>query len=368
MRPRSLKFVAPVLLLVAAIGLPTVADAQRVLDRIKKAAEDAARAVEAKKKAAEDAAAKEREKEKALPQSAPAPRGTGAAPNTAAPSFDGPAQRGNYGKIADYKAMPDIIGIHLGMPWPEALAVLRREYSKLPIYPMPFVVSNLPEPPQSAYKADPATVTVQGAQINTGGTGCVGGPGVPDQVYLQVTAPPNKPQTVYHMTRCNFPAQPLNRDVVLKSLRQKYGKEAVSFRAGGASVATRDEEMDEIFWFYDEGGKPAPLPQGADWFTLECLAGGTYRSNQVEMYESYIGESKQLVARPLNPWCVSSGVAVRVTLIASEGEFVRYLRSEMMDIPLWLRGLKVTRDWWAAEVERLRKEEIERSKQQKPRL
>jgi hypothetical protein len=357
---------------VAAMGLSLAShtvSAQGVIGRVKRAAEEAARAAAEAKKAAEERA-KAQEKEKATPAvpgggnpqanspnaatPASAARGGGAAP-----SFDGPAARGSFGRIDNYKAMPDIVGIHLGMPKNEAMAVLRREYPQAQIFPAPISWPGLPSPPQEAYRADPAKVVTRSAIVNAGNAGCTG-QGSPDQVQVDFTPPPNPP-VVDKMRRCNWSAKAMNRDVVLSALREKYGKETVAFGFQNL-IATRDSDIRQLYWLFDEAGRPAPLPSQVDGFTLQCL--------DREFYVADVQRLDELTGQELSPWCVSSGVGVIVELSEWDNDrnLVPYIRSHMTDLPLTLRELKNTRTWWLAELERRRKEEIEKSKQQKPKL
>jgi hypothetical protein len=67
-----------------------------------------------------------------------------------APNFDVPAAAGAYGNIADYKVMPDVLGIRLGMPLPEAYATLQRAYPKDRIDNYPINMPTAAKPPTIA--------------------------------------------------------------------------------------------------------------------------------------------------------------------------------------------------------------------------
>ena len=276
---------------------------------------------------------------------------------------------GNYEKIGNYRTLPDIMGVRLGMPLAEALGALRRELPKARIDPEPFTFPGLPTPPQEAWRATPTPSGRYAVLTANAGGVCAPPKGETDTMEVVFTAPPN-PQVVARVHRCYIallnnlgsPANPTHKKVLLQSLREKYGKETVAFGNMAPGIRKDDATITELYWLFDEAGRPAPLPAGfSEKSPLDACFEEKFIPRDVEHYEEYAGQR-------LTPWCASSGVGLRVALSMMDDERVGHFRMDMIDVPLMLRELKQTRDWWRAEIDRLRQQEIEKSKQQKPRL
>jgi hypothetical protein len=273
-------------------------------------------------------------------------------------SFDVPSASGSFGKIADYKKMPDIVGIHLGMPAQEAYAVLRQEAGGSRIDPWP---ANLPYLGKIESGNQPA---MHAWLVNTGG-GCQPSQGQSETYDVEMTFPPN-PQVVWEVIRCMFPKQPLNKGQVLASLRKKYGKETLAMDVSGGPT-TDDSRIVKLYWLFDEAGQPAP-PPGAGLQTLQVCFGSGFESvsastaSDVEDLENKTGK-----VHSMTPWCSSEAVAVVVD-VESGANLTYHVYSFIYDVPLALRSLRATHDWWRATLAKLQQDEIERSKQQKAKF
>jgi hypothetical protein len=87
-------------------------------------------------------------------------------------------------KVADYKAMPNVVGIHLGMPNDVALATLRAAYKGyVQVATGPVTYPGYPKPVQLEY----------GVNINT-----LGSP--PEKIWVESTPPP-EPARVWRVFR-----------------------------------------------------------------------------------------------------------------------------------------------------------------------
>jgi len=132
---------------------------------------------------------------------------------------------GSRSPVRAADALPDILGIHAGMPVREALAILKQHDPKGKISITQTAIPQLNEKPI------PTFINLRGADDGL------------DLVAFQLTLPPNE-QVVWSVTRkLRFlQGQAVPQSNVLKSLREKYGPETINNGAG------------RVYWFFDERG------------------------------------------------------------------------------------------------------------------
>lgn len=132
--------------------------------------------------------------------------------------------------------LPDVMGIHMGMPVQQAVALVKSEWpaDQVKIFYTKFAKSS-----------DPAWISHVSARRP--GTGNNQGNSV-DDITVFFNAPPN-PQVVVQISRTVMMIPPTARGNLLAALRQKYGPEMkppLSF--------------DNMAWEFNEEGQPVPLP------------------------------------------------------------------------------------------------------------
>src|SRR5439155_13864537 len=172
--------------------------------------------------------------------------------------------------------------------------------------------------------------------------------------------PPNM-QVVWSVWRMAV-MQHVNRGTLLTALREKYGKESVASRNGGDAPAN-DRQILDMYWLFDEQGRRVPLP--GSWNSSGQACGLAPREGQV-IPDAWIKEPGQ---GGIDPWCASSYVGVHAGIsYFGDPDIIETITVEVMDIPLARRAAKVTAAWRQAELEKLRQQEIEKSKQNKPKL
>ncbi len=286
----------------------------------------------------------------------PAGGGSASPAANASVDWDAPAApTGSFGKIADYKAMPDVLGIRLGMPLQEAYAVLQRAYPKNRIDNYPINMPILAKPPTVALTVRQSGSTAQ------------------DEFRLSTTLPPNA-QVVSGILRFTTENH-AHRDTLLASLHQKYGKETFALDYQQA-VTTNAGKIFEIWWLFDENGKPAHMPGSLTAIMQPPCNGHAQYDGNWDWLKYLVegGENNSAGYTTLSPWCLSSGVALQVKIGASTGTnanpgpIIETITTNMFDIPLAYRSDKATAAWWRATLEKLKQQEIERSKQKKPKL
>ncbi len=149
---------------------------------------------------------------------------------------------------ADAAKLPDVLGIHLGMPAAQAVALVRSNYAgadnRLVAYYAKFQDTN-----------DPAWMTnIQADKPGPGGLG--------DEIRVWFNSPPN-PQVVVRITRVVNMTQPTTMANLVSSVRQKYGQEAP------VNVVKRP-----MSWVLDEQGRPA-APNGYLTTNFNSYGSGT---------------------------------------------------------------------------------------------
>jgi hypothetical protein len=246
--------------------------------------------------------------------------------------------------VLDPSKMPDVVGVRLGMSPQEALEALRKQYPK-DIY-QKLTADWWPAPQKPDY----------------GFTVLSSAPGNTADAHLSLTAPPN-PQLVWRITRLTQRMH-INRVTFLAALREKYGKETVAYpENGGGDPVTDDRRMGELAWLFDESGGRAPLPRAAAVSgapnLVQCLSGPGNPQPIMPVDDVDLTKTK------FRDWC-SSVVGIHINI--GSQEIVENTFTEMLDAPLAIRTAHAAAVWQRDLAERLRREDLERSKKAKPVL
>jgi hypothetical protein len=131
----------------------------------------------------------------------------------------------------DPSKLPDVAGIHIGMPKEEVGPVLQK------LHP--------------------------GAALQPQGSGGLGGvlqsvgtvqPNSSDNITVDYTLAPNK-SSVFLVNRNVQYLQPIAKQVLVDALRQKYGKETMAANTQSSVEVTDDSKIYEMWWLFDEQGK-----------------------------------------------------------------------------------------------------------------
>jgi hypothetical protein len=237
-------------------------------------------------------------------------------------------------------AMPDILGIALGMPVQEAYAKLQAD---LPKNKLQVGTTNFPtieKPVIKSFSSNPQ----QGIMMGDEG----------DSVNVYVTLPPNK-QAVWYVDRTRFfPDKGIAKATLLTSLREKYGKETVAWIVTGTPT-TDDSKVTALVWLFDEQGRPGALPSSVR--IDNCSAGPNFAESSVP-------------ASTVRNWCHTSFIAVMAQFsISTTPELYDRMTVTMVNLPLGVRAGDATVNWKKEIAEGAHKRDIEKGKQQeKPKL
>jgi hypothetical protein len=182
---------------------------------------------------------------------------------------------------------------------------------------------------------------------------------------VDVTPPPNQ-QVVWKVRRL-LERQKIYRANVIVSLREKYGKEA-----GTSPLLTDDQHITDMWWIFDEQGRPAKLPESGPK-GVEMLAGcAAMFTDSNQPGSSWLAPSNlQRSLANLDRWdgCNSAGVGVHASFSSfSSQEIVNLLRVEMFNVPLATRSAKAEMVFINDAGKRQQQQEVNQSKQAKPKL
>lgn len=237
-------------------------------------------------------------------------------------------------------AMPDILGIALGMPAQEAYAKLQADLPKNKLQAGTTNFPTIEKPVIASFSSNPQ----QGIMMGDEG----------DSVKVYVTLPPNK-QAVWWVERTRyFPDKGIAKATLLTSLREKYGKETVAWIVTGTPT-TDDSKVTALVWLFDEQGRPGTLPSSMR------IENCSVASNLVE---------SSLPAYVVRNWCHTSFIAVMAQFSTSyTPELYSQMVVTMVNLPFGLRAGDATVKWKNDIAEGAHKRDLEKGKQQeKPKL
>jgi hypothetical protein len=235
----------------------------------------------------------------------------------------------------DSSKLPDITGVRLGMPMAEAAAIVQKLNPGRPM-------DSLRDGP-NANQSFVDTLRVADSRVVT-------------DTYVSLTLPP-QPQLVWRVYR-TLQQPNVARTTVIGALRQKYGKEAHALR-GTLVPAANDDEIDSMWWVFDEQGRAVSNTQLQQARPHGCASafgpGGGY----------YMQVARNLAHGPTG-WCATHFVGLKA--IITTRPILPYVILEMDDEALLMRSAAATGAWVRGESDQARQQALERANQVKPQL
>jgi hypothetical protein len=173
--------------------------------------------------------------------------------------------------------------------------------------------------------------------------------------YVSLTLPP-QPQVAWRVYR-NLQQPQVARASVIAALRKKYGKEAWALR-GNLSLAATDDEIDTLWWVFDEQGHPVAGTQLMHGTPNGCASafgppGGYY----MQVARGHTGPAG---------WCATRFVGLKALI--TNRPILSSVSLEMDDEAILTRAAQATGAWMRGEFDRAQKDAVERANQAKPQL
>lgn len=189
-------------------------------------------------------------------------------------------------KIAAKAGFVDVVGIKLGMPVKDAVAVIKKHNQKLHVStPNPMRFKSLPN---VTFAASVTAQVMDGKPF--------------ESIQLSVTMPPNEEVVWYVKREVHFEgdAKPSEANV-LASLRQKYGQEH------GRMDPINTQPLSQLYWMFDANGKPVPEQQ-AKQIIRHC----GLPNNQSDLAEVSVSNPKRWIENNIN--------CGEVTMVTANGQ------------------------------------------------
>jgi hypothetical protein len=186
----------------------------------------------------------------------------------------------------------------------------------------------------------------------------------PPRLFVEFTLPPER-QRVYRIFR-EFTNQRIHRDTLLAALRERFGPNPLRFGDNKRDPASSDATATHLLWLFTLDGKPTTSfpPNESPICNCESPGGGVNRiltainNGPGTPYFGFNGYT---------PWCAANYAGLHVTL-HPEGDpkIINSYNADFLYYPLATFTSAATTAWWFQTLERLRTQDLERSKQVKP--
>jgi hypothetical protein len=261
------------------------------------------------------------------------PVATNTAPSAPAQPPAG-ADASSAGLSLDSSKLPDVLGIHLGMPATDAKAILQQHFAKLPI----------------------STAAETGMEIKGGVAG--------DSVAVDVTQAPDTPE-VWHVGRVAV-HQHVDHDTLIAALRQKYGKETFNGHAALAAQPVSDSQILVMEWAFDEQGNPVSGATLANGAVDGCVLGGAAREGANLTGAKFYDSAPTAGAQAVKGACASL-VLVGVQLVEAT-DIVETFYTSAADLGLVNREAKATYASKQAQAAQKQQQDDAKAKLTKPTL
>jgi hypothetical protein len=234
----------------------------------------------------------------------------------------------------DPAKLPDVLGIHLGMPATDAKAILQQHFSKLPI----------------------STAAESGMEIKGGVAS--------DSVAVDITQAPDTPE-VWHVGRVAV-HQHVDHDTLIAALRQKYGKETFNGHAALAAQPVSDSQILLMEWAFDEQGDPVSGATLANGAVDGCVLGGAAREGANLTGAKFYDSAPTAGAQAVKGACASL-VLVGVQLVEAT-DIVETFYTSAADLGLVNREAKASYASKQAQAAQKQQQDDAKAKLAKPTL
>ena len=260
------------------------------------------------------------------PDDAGAPKATPQSKPTAT-AFTGPL---------DPAKLPDVVGVHMGMPIEEALAVMKKLHG-----------GNV----NLISAGNPVNYTRVSYQLNVN-------PPAGETFQLDYTFPPGVQRVadISHMSQYYPPVSHAN---MVEGLRAKYGKETLAIAGPLVAKPGEDARITSMIWLFDENGKPVPSGPVTNLAPYGCT-----QDHFGTGYQTMVNASMRN-ALPAPTFCDS---LIILNVAFTNAETVGLSQTMIIDNGLLLRSVKATGDYQTELAKKQHEQQLQQANQAKPTL
>ena len=191
-----------------------------------------------------------------------------------------------------------------------------------------------------------------------------------ESIFFWYSQPPNRPQVAFSVGRgYQYPAPGIDRAKLVAALRQKYGPETKANRRYTTHEEPGDENITEMYWYYDEQGNFIASDKGSSTVgqpPFNCGTGSSWDPHSDSAWGGLL-DAIRLNRLPAPGYC-DTLVTLRITLSPQPPGPVTQTATSLDDSALLRRDGLDAGAVAKARAQQQQQKQLDQSKQAKPSL
>jgi hypothetical protein len=191
-----------------------------------------------------------------------------------------------------------------------------------------------------------------------------------ESVFFWYSQPPNRPQAAFSVGRgYQYPAPGIDRAKLVAALRQKYGPETKATRRYTTHEEPGDENITEMYWYYDEQGNFIASDKGSSTIgqpPFNCGTGSSWDPHSDVAWGGLL-DAIRLNRLPAPGYC-DTLVTLRIVLNGGAPGPVNSTSTSLDDSALIRRDALDAGSVAKAKAQQQQQQQLDQSKQAKPSL
>ena len=191
-----------------------------------------------------------------------------------------------------------------------------------------------------------------------------------ESIFFWYSQPPNRPQVAFSVGRgYQYPAPGIDRAKLVAALRQKYGPETKANRRYTTHEEPGDENITEMYWYYDEQGNFVASDKGSSTVgqpPFNCGTGSSWDPHSDSAWGGLL-DAIRLNRLPAPGYC-DTLVTLRIVLNGGAPGPVNSTSTSLDDSALIRRDALDAGAAAKARAQKQQQQQLDKSKQAKPSL
>jgi hypothetical protein len=191
-----------------------------------------------------------------------------------------------------------------------------------------------------------------------------------ESIFFWYSQPPNRPQVAFSVGRgYQYPAPGIDRAKLVTALRQKYGPETKATRRYTTHEEPGDENITEMYWYYDEQGHFIASDKGSSTIgqaPFNCGTGSSWDPHSDSAWGGLL-DAIRLNRLPAPGYC-DTLVTLRIVLNGGAPGPVSSTSTSLDDSALMRRDALDAGAAAKAKAQQQQQQQLDQSKQAKPSL